>query len=191
MSNLDKIERAETGATSFRRTALHDMLVNHLRDMIIEGRLKPGERLHESHLGEQLGVSRTPLREAIKYLASEGLVELIPSRGGIVKRFSATDVKDMLTVLRNLEELAGKLACELATDAEIDHVRKLHDQMVDCYEKEDRLQYYKLNQEIHLAIVALAKNTTLTEIHLMLQTRLKRIRFIGHEGAEKFQSIKK
>lgn len=113
-------------------------------------------------------------------------MELVPSRGAVVKRFSATDVKDMLTVLRALEELAGKLACELATDREIGEVRALHDEMIERYKHSDRLQYYKLNQQIHLAIVRLARNPTLADIHQMLQTRLKRIRFVGHEGAEKW-----
>ncbi|WP_139974469.1 GntR family transcriptional regulator [Ochrobactrum sp. CGA5] len=186
MNEIQKPDHAADGSQAFRRTALHDMLVNHLRDMIIEGQLEPGTRLHEGQLGEQLGVSRTPLREAIKYLASEGLVELVPSRGAVVKRFSASDVRDMLTVLRTLEELAGKLACELASDQEIALVRSLHDEMIERYKHADRLQYYKLNQQIHLAIVRLAKNATLTDIHQMLQTRLKRIRFIAHEGAEKW-----
>ncbi|KRB55322.1 GntR family transcriptional regulator [Rhizobium sp. Root708] len=177
-----------SGPGPIRRTALHDTLVNHLRDMIIEGDLEPGTRLHEGQLGEQLGVSRTPLREAIKYLASEGLVELVPSRGAVVKRFSAKDVKDMLTVLRSLEELAGKLACEVASDNDIAGVRTLHDEMIDCYKAGDRLRYYKLNQDIHSAIVKLSQNASLADIHIMLQTRLKRIRFIGHEGPEKWAS---
>ena len=94
------------------RTSLHDTIVGRLRDMIIEGYLAPGTRLHEGQLGEQLGVSRTPLREAIKYLASEGLVELVPSRGAVVRRFDRKDIRDMMVVIRTLEELAGRLACE-------------------------------------------------------------------------------
>ncbi len=187
MDDINMLDRqTDAGSGPIRRTALHDTLVNRLRDMIIEGDLEPGTRLHEGQLGEQLGVSRTPLREAIKYLASEGLVELVPSRGAVVKRFSGRDVQDMLTVLRTLEELAGRLACELASDAEIRAVREMHDEMVARYRSGDRLNYYKLNQAIHIAIVRLAKNATLSEVQLMLQTRLKRIRFIGHEGQEKW-----
>ncbi|WP_267548959.1 GntR family transcriptional regulator [Rhizobium rhizogenes] len=178
--------KAEGGPGPIQRTVLHDTIVSHLRDMIIEGILEPGMRLHEGQLGERLGVSRTPLREAIKFLASEGLVELTPSRGASVKRFSGKDVEDMLIVLRTLEELAGKLACQLGSDAEIAEVRALHDEMVRCYRAGDRLQYYKLNQAIHTAIVRLTKNASLSEMHHMLQTRLKRIRFIGHEGSEKW-----
>jgi len=169
-----------------QRTALHDTLVTRLRDMIIEGELTPGARMHESQLGEQLGVSRTPLREAIKFLASEGLVELIPSRGAIVKRFSGKDVHDMLIVLKSLEELAGNLACETATDEEIAKVRQLHDEMRACYHAKDRLRYYKLNQEIHSEICQITHNQALSNMQSLLQSRLKRIRFIGHEGAEKW-----
>lgn len=184
MNDISGMDRTDAGP--IRRTALHDTLVSRLRDMIIEGRLEPGTRLHEGQLGEQLGVSRTPLREAIKYLASEGLVELVPSRGAVVKRFTAKDVQDMLTVLRSLEELAGNLACQFATDADIAGVRAMHDRMVQKYRAGDRLEYYKLNQDIHTAIVALSDNASLAEIHSMLQMRLKRIRFVGHEGPEKW-----
>ncbi|KTQ85478.1 GntR family transcriptional regulator [Aureimonas ureilytica] len=168
------------------RTSLHDTIVGRLRDMIIEGALEPGTRLHEGQLGEQLGVSRTPLREAIKYLASEGLVELIPSRGATVRRFDRKDVHDMLVVIRELEHLAGRLACEAGTDAGIAAVRRAHDAMMERYRAGDRLAYYKLNQEIHTRIVELSGNSALAHVHAGLQMRLKRVRFIAHEGAEKW-----
>jgi DNA-binding GntR family transcriptional regulator len=187
MDEIRSLERPESALPGpIRRTALHDTLVNRLRDMIIEGHLSPGTRLNEGQLGQMLGVSRTPLREAIKYLASEGLVELVPSRGAVVKRFGAKDVQDMLLVLGTLEELAAKLACVIASDEGITEIRGLHDRMVQHYKAGDRLEYYKLNQNIHTAIVALSGNAPLAEIHAMLQTRLKRIRFIGHEGPEKW-----
>jgi DNA-binding GntR family transcriptional regulator len=187
MDEIRSLERPESALPGpIRRTALHDTLVNRLRDMIIEGHLSPGTRLNEGQLGQMLGVSRTPLREAIKYLASEGLVELVPSRGAVVKRFGAKDVQDMLLVLGTLEELAARLACVIASEEGIAEIRGLHDRMVQHYKAGDRLEYYKLNQNIHTAIVALSGNAPLAEIHAMLQTRLKRIRFIGHEGPEKW-----
>ena len=187
MSDISPPEpRHQVAAGRIQRTVLHETIVSHLRDMIIEGDLAPGTRLHEGQLGEQLGISRTPLREAIKYLASEGLIELVPSRGAVVKRFGSKDVQDMLSVLQAMEELAGRLACDLATDAEIAAVRATHDEMIQCYITKDRMQYYKLNQQIHTMIVALSRNTTLIDMHGILQTRLKRIRFVGHEGAEKW-----
>jgi DNA-binding GntR family transcriptional regulator len=168
------------------RSTLHDAIVARVRDMIIEGELAPGTRLHEGNLGKMLGVSRTPLREALKFLVSEGLLELSPGRGAVVRQFSAKDIHDSLIVLGNLEGLAGRLACEHATDVEIGEVRQLHDRMMDMYEKRDRLPYFKLNQSIHSAILRLSKNEALVSVHNVLQARLKRIRYIGNEGPEKW-----
>lgn len=168
------------------RHSLHDAILTRLRDMIIEGDLAPGTRINEGQVGAFLGVSRTPLREAIKFLASEGLIELIPSRGAVVKRFTAKEVRDMIDLISTLEQHAARRACQDASDHDIARVRALHDQMLDCYRRQDRLNYYKLNQQIHSAIVALAGNAALIDMHGLLQNRLKRIRFIGHEGPEKW-----
>src|SRR4051794_41121382 len=126
--------------------------------MIIEGQLAPGSRIHEGQLGQALGVSRTPLREALKYLASEGLIDLVPGRGAVVRQLTPQDVRDMLAVLIALETLAGRLACRNATEAQIAGVRKTHDRMMDFYSRRKRLEYYKLNQAIHTAIVNLSGN---------------------------------
>jgi DNA-binding GntR family transcriptional regulator len=186
MNTAIPVDPPRVASPPIHRTALHETLVNRLRDMIIEGELEPGTRLHEGHLGEQLGVSRTPLREAIKYLASEGLVELVPSRGAVVRQFGAKDIEDMLKVIATLEDLAGRLACAAASDAEIAAVRAVHDEMIRAYAAGDRLHYYKLNQRIHTMIVALSGNAALIDIHATLQMRLKRVRFIAHEGPGKW-----
>jgi DNA-binding GntR family transcriptional regulator len=174
------------GRGPIARQSLHEAIVARVRDMIIEGELTPGTRIHEGNLGGKLGVSRTPLREALKFLASEGLVELSPGRGAVVRQFSAKDVYDSLVVLGALEGLAGRLACEQATEAEIREVRHLHDRMMEMYASRDRLPYFKLNQNIHSAILRLTKNEALTYVHGTLQARLRRIRYIGNEGPEKW-----
>ena len=91
-----------------------------MRDMIIEGVLAPGSRVNETQLGQTLGVSRTPLREALKFLASEGLIELVAARGAVVRKFSAKDVRDMLDVLAVLEAFAARLACRDASSTAIE-----------------------------------------------------------------------
>ncbi len=168
------------------RPSLHEAIVTRVRDMIIEGDLAPGTRIHEGQLGNKLGVSRTPLREALKFLASEGLIELSPGRGAVVRRFSAKDVQDSLIVIGELEALAGRLACRNATDADICEVRAMHDRMMELYADRNRLPYFKLNQCIHSAIVRISKNEPLAYIHGILQARLRRIRYIGNEGPEKW-----
>src|SRR3954463_11258924 len=134
------------------RHSLHDELVGRIRDMIIEGQLEPGSRIHEGQLGQALGVSRTPLREALKFLASEGLIDLVPGRGANVRALTPRDVRNMLEVLIALETLGGRLACRDATDAQIADVRRMHDRMMEFYQRRKRLEYYKLNQAIHTAI---------------------------------------
>jgi DNA-binding GntR family transcriptional regulator len=168
------------------RRTLHEEVLERLRDMIIEGRLAPGQRINEGAVGTQLGVSRTPLREAIKTLASEGLVEILPAKGAVVRTFSARDLKNVLEVLTSLEQLAGRMACAVASDETIARLLALHDAMMALYESRNRLEYFKLNQAIHTAIVVAAGNEVLAEMHGNLQARIKRLRFIGNEGPEKW-----
>ncbi|AMJ62507.1 GntR family transcriptional regulator [Bosea sp. PAMC 26642] len=168
------------------RRTLHDEVLERLRDMIIEGRLAPTQRINEGVVGAQLGVSRTPLREAIKTLASEGLVEILPAKGAIVRRFSARDLADILEVLKALEQLGGRIACAEASDATIEAIHTLHKEMLTLYESRNRLEYFKLNQAIHSAIVAASDNAALMEMHTTLQSRIKRLRFVGNEGPVKW-----
>jgi DNA-binding GntR family transcriptional regulator len=175
------------GVLPVNRRSLHDELVDRVRDMIINGQLPPGTRIHEGQLGEALGVSRTPLREALKFLASEGLIELVPGRGALVRKLTQRDVRNMLDVLIALEALAGRLACTKASDVDISRVRALHDEMVGFYVARDRLEYYKRNQAIHTAIAQLSENDVLAALHESIQQRLKRVRFIGNEEPAKWE----
>ncbi|MCZ8183713.1 MAG: GntR family transcriptional regulator [Beijerinckiaceae bacterium] len=174
------------GVQRITRVTLHDAVLNQLRDMIIEGKLPPGTRINEGPVGASLGVSRTPLREAIKTLASEGLVEILPAKGAIVRRFSEKDIRDILDVLKTLEQLAARLTCAHASDDEIAEIADLHKQMLRLYADRNRLAYFKLNQEIHSAIVRASGNTALTQVHEQLQARIKRVRFIGNELPERW-----
>ncbi|WP_332685106.1 GntR family transcriptional regulator [Bosea sp. (in: a-proteobacteria)] len=178
-------EAAEAYPRIQRRT-LHDEVLERLRDMIIEGRFAPGQRINEGLVGAQLGVSRTPLREAIKTLASEGLVEIQPAKGAIVRKFTAQDLLQILEVLKALEQLGGRTACAQASDAAIAAIKALHDAMMELYRTRNRLEYFKLNQAIHSAVVAASGNDVLVEMHATLQARIKRLRFIGNEGPEKW-----
>jgi len=163
------------------RKTLHDEVVERLRDLIIEGRLAPGTRINEVQVGAMLGVSRTPLREAIKTLAREGLVENVPSRGAVVRRFSERDVAQILEVLKALEQLAARLACQNADDKTIAEIADMHRRMMSLYKRRQRLEYFKLNQAIHSAIVKVSGNEALAEMHGLLQARIRRVRYLGHE----------
>lgn len=169
---------------AIKNRSLHDQVVTRVRDLIIEGILEPGSRIDEATLIEELGVSRTPFREALRTLAAEGLVIVRPSKGSVVRKWTPDEVFSMLEVLGNLEEFAGRLACERATDEEIADLVALHDEMMTHYNASDRMPYYKLNQEFHTRLTSLSKNEALLEMQRILQARLKRIRFIGSQKAE-------
>lgn len=162
------------------KLTLHDQVANQVRDLIIEGYLEPGSRIDEMDLVTRLGVSRTPMREALRTLAAEGLVVIRPSRGVIVRKLSAEDVFSMLEMLGEIERFGGVLAAERATEEEVAALLDIHQRMMALYEARDRLPYYKLNQLFHSRLAEASHNATLVEIQANIQARLKRIRFIGN-----------
>lgn len=184
-------DRLKIPANTFTRIAsvtLHEAVLNQLRDFIIEGKLAPGMHINESPIGALLGVSRTPLREAIKTLASEGLVEIQPSKGAIVRRFTEQDIHDILEVLKVLEQESARLACRRASDEDIAAIVAVHQEMLRLYAERSRLAYFKLNQNIHSAIVQASGNAALAQTHERLQAQIRRVRFIGNEKPERWAS---
>ena len=158
------------------RQSLHDAVTARLRDMIVEGEYPPGSRLPERVLCETFGISRTPLREALKVLASEGLLELAPNRGARVAGLTADDVDELFPVMGALEALAGELACARITDTELAEIRALHYQMVLHHKRGERPPYFDLNQQIHEKILEAARNLTLTASYTNLSGRIRRAR---------------
>lgn len=165
------------------RLSLHEEVTNRLRDMIVQGLLVPGERIQEMALAQQLKVSRTPIRDALKVLTAEGLVQLLPLRGAVVRQFSAKDARDMLEVIALLEEYAGLKACQ-ASDERIGAVLALHEDMLRLYAARDRRAYFERNQQIHQALIALADNDSLSLTHDMLSKRMRSLRYSGNSSPE-------
>lgn len=160
-----------------RRRALHEEVVDRLRDYIIEGDIEPGDRLHEIGLSQRLQVSRTPLREAIKLLATEGLVDLLPGRGARVSALSPEAVGELFEVISGLERMAAELAAERMSDLEFSHIQELHDRMAAHFATGERHEYFALNHEIHGLIVAAAHNPTLVATHTGLMAKARRSRY--------------
>ena len=178
------------------RLPLTNQVATTIRDMIVQDVFKPGERIRERQLSAELNVSRTPLREALKILEGEKLVELLPNRGAIVADPDPGDVQELLQVLGALEALGGRLAAEHATDEEIAEIRALHFEMLAAFSRKDRLTYFKLNQQIHTSIVAASRNASLIETHAQFNARLYRIRYRSnqrnakwHEAIEQHEGI--
>jgi DNA-binding GntR family transcriptional regulator len=168
-------------AKTRKAQTLHHGVLSTLRDLIVHGELPPGARLTEAVLCGRLKVSRTPLREALKVLSHEGLVEILPNRGARVVRLLLEDVKDLFEVIGALESLAGRLACERITDAEICEIKAIHYQMQAGFIRRDLPEYFRLNQSIHRRIVAAAGNPVLAATHENLNARLLRARYLASQ----------
>lgn len=168
------------------RRTLHDELVDRLRHMIIEGDLTPGEKLSEKDLCSHFDVSRTPLREALKVLAKESLVRLIPNRGATVSKLTLEDLEEAFPIMGALEAVSGELACTHITDAEIARLEKLHAEMVEKHKAGDLSGYFKRNEQIHQLILDAARNPTLTEMQRSLSGRIRRARYMANMSAERW-----
>ncbi|MGH6617990.1 MAG: GntR family transcriptional regulator [Alphaproteobacteria bacterium] len=158
----------------------YDDVVSGIRDMIIEGELTPGPRISERALCDRFGVSRTPLREALKVLASEGLVELTPNRGARVIPLTEQDAEDMFEVMGTLEGLAGELATQQITDEQIAELKALHYQMALHHTRRELMPYFRLNQEIHRKIFEIGRNKTLISVYRGLAGRIRRPRYLAN-----------
>ena len=123
------------------------------------------------------GISRTPLREALKVLASEGLVDLLPNRGARVRQLSEHDLGELFDVMGGLEGLAGRLACENITDAEIAEIERLHYEMYGFYLHRDMHGYFRVNQLIHQKIVEASRNAVLQGTYANFAGRIRRVRY--------------
>lgn len=163
---------------------LSQQIAQRLRTLIATDELKPGARLRERSLAERLQVSRTPLREALKELAGDGLVVVLPKRGAVVAELGAQQITEKLDVLGVIEAFGGEQACTRATESELAEIRALHHEMHAAYERRDRLTYFNLNQAIHTSIIAAAKNETLRQMHERLNRQLYRYRFQGSVSSE-------
>lgn len=157
-----------------------------LRERIIQGEFRPGARLNERALCEQLGVSRTPLREAFRLLAAEDLISLSPNRGAQVVALSEADIREAFEVIGGLEAMSCRLACQRATDAEIAEIRALTYEMLASHARHDLHAYYQANRAIHCLISRAAHNALLTRLYETQNLRIQNLRFVSNENRAKW-----
>lgn len=169
------------------RRLLAEAVLDRVRDLIIQGELRPASRLNERLLCERLNISRTPLREALKSLAGEGLVELQPNRGARVTPLTVEKVREVFRVLSVLEALAGELACANASDADIAEIQAMHYQMVAHYRRGELAQYFRYNQAIHIRIVESGGNSTLAQTYRQLNAHVRRARYLANLSPERWE----
>lgn len=170
-------ELSKPSAQPIGRASLHEELVGRIREMIFAGELKGGDRVPEQKLCDMFGVSRTPLREALKVLGGEGLLHLLPNRGARVATLTEEDVDEIFPVMGALEALSGSLACKRISDTELAEIRALHYQMALHHARKELRDYFAVNQQIHEAILKAAANPTLEAQYRALAGRIRLARF--------------
>lgn len=184
---MDIVKTAKPPAGPIRRETLHHGAVAELRAMILSGELRPGSRVPEVQLCEQLGVSRTPLREALRVLAAEGLVELRPHRGAVVTPIDPKEIAAVFEVMEALEALAGDLACRRGTPEEFAELDRLHAQLHAQFDAGDRPAYFLTNRQIHARIVAMARNPSLDATYAGFASKILRARSLANYDEERWR----
>lgn len=155
---------------------LRDVVFNTLRQAILRGELQPGERLLEIHLANKLGVSRTPIREAIRKLELEGLVLMIPRKGAEVAEITEKSLRDVLEVRRALEELAVRLACQKIQPEEIQELKDASREFEDALQTKDVTVYAEADVKFHDIIYRVTDNQRLIQLLYNFREQMYRYR---------------
>lgn len=169
---LKNVQRIERQPLAYR-------VAESIRELILLETLAPDATITERDMAEALGVSRTPLREALRILASEGLIEIAANRKPRVANPPLGAIVELLQIQGALEGLAGEIACSRASDAELNYIKKLHSEMSAISETSKALDFFRLDMEFHKSIVLASNNASLIELHSTYNNRLYRARFIS------------
>ena len=161
---------------------LRDVVFNTLRDAILTGKLEPGERLMENQLAEKLGVSRTPIREALRMLELENLVELTPRKGAQVLDMSEKDVVNVLEIREVLEGLATQLACKKMTNELFQELKQAEQEMEQSVQQENIEKMVNADERFHDVIFLSTENEKLIQIFNNLKTQLDNIDMLNPDG---------
>jgi DNA-binding GntR family transcriptional regulator len=162
-----------------KREPLAHQAAAHLRDLIIRGEMLPGSRIPERELSERIKISRTPLREALKLLERDGLIEILQNRGARVISFTVEEARELFEVIAGMESLAAQLAAQRITDDDLSQLELLHAQMLEHYRKRDKDPYFDVNSRIHDLVVDISRNGILRSTHADLMLRARRGRYMA------------
>lgn len=174
------VETAAPPSRALRNGPIHEDILRYLRQDIVEGRWQAGDRLPEPELCERFGVSRTPLRDALKRLETEGLVRLLPHVGAAVTALDPPDLMEKVVVLSGLEQNAAAHVAARQDGQVLARIRLLHTAMAHAARQGERARYAALNDDFHAAIVSGSENRTLQQLHETMMWHIHRARHRMH-----------
>ena len=187
LTPLDALLAVSSIDAAHRKGQLHNNATAVLRNMIITGALAPGERLNERELCEQLKVSRTPVREAIRTLTQDGLLVATPNRSPVVAPLDAAQTAALIDVVATIEALAGELAATRISDEQLAELGILHYTMLKHRANEELPGYFEANKAFHRRIVEVADNPVLLWVWDLLALRVDRARYASNRWPTRWQ----
>ena len=168
-----------TPSKGIARRFLASDVANEVRLKVVSGAIPPGSRVNEKMLCEEFGISRTPLREALKILNSEGLIDLPPNRGAHVPMLQASQVAEQIEAIGGIERHAAELAAGKITSSELIVLRKLQEKIESAFQSKNAMKYAVSNDQIHKEIVRISGNSILVDVHERLFIQVQRARALG------------
>ena len=172
----------------FKKATYHVQIADMLRDMIMTGKLKEGDKVNEGKLCETMGISKTPMREAIRVLSVEGLIRLVPNRGAFVTKPEFEEIAEMFDVMSLLEGFCAREACQKMTSRNFARLEKLHAKLEENFERHDQEEYIRINNQYHSFIQEIAGNRTLNQIIDGLRKKILLYRFQSLNLPSRFAS---
>jgi len=160
-----------------KKKTLHEEIVNNLRDMIMTGELQEGDKIKENELCISMGISRTPLREALRVLSAENIIKLVPNKGSYVCKPTIKEIKEMFDVMSVLEGICARTAAEKMRDSDFARLEKLHEKLEENFQRRDQKNYIKINNLYHTFLQELAGNQTCNQIINGLRQKILLYRF--------------
>jgi len=150
----------------------HQEVAELVSNMIQKGELQRGEKINEMKLSDLLGVSRTPIREALRTLNTRGLIDLVPHRGAFVSQFSTEEISDMFDVMSMLEGMCARLAAQKMSKTDFVKIERLHNLLEEHYRTKAHKEYLEANNELHSFVQEIAGNKTLNEVIIGVRQKI-------------------
>jgi len=160
-----------------KKNTLHEEIVNNLKDMIMAGEIKEGDKINENELCVFMGISKTPLREALRVLSAEKIIKLVPNKGSYVCKPTIEEIKEMFDVMSVLEGICARTATGKMTDSNFARLEKLHEKLEESFQRRDQKNYIKFNNVYHIFLQEVAGNETLNQIIYGLRQKILLYRF--------------
>ena len=169
------------------KKTLHEEIANNLRELIMSGELQEGDKIKEDELCSSMGISKTPLREALRVLSVEGLIKLVPNRGSFVSTPTFEEIREMFDVMSVLEGICARAAAEKMSAKDLAALEKLHDRLENNFKRRAQREYIRINNQFHSFVQELAGNRTLNQIVNGLRQKILLYRYQSLNLPERFE----